>query len=144
LGNRNYRQNQSRRKYHSSSPYGDDGIDPRYWSALDRERSAEHRKAWQLCRQVREVLIYELHGDGCNDTLSSLQVISVTPAPDTANLLVIVSCDLPVGSFSPDAVLALLAAQVGRLRSEVARSIHRRKTPRLTFQVIAAVDCQPD
>lgn len=85
------------------------------------------------------MLVYELSAGGASDVLSSLQVVSVAPAPDTANLLVIVSCDLPPESFSPESVLAVLAAQAGRLRSEIARSIHRRKTPRLTFQVIAAV-----
>ena len=48
----------------------------------------------------------------------------------------LVQSDLPPDQDSPDQVIALLDSQVGRLRTEIARSINRKKTPQLIFQLV--------
>lgn len=121
---------------HSGQINQDDGVDPRYYFAASSRENRDHRKAAQLCRQVADTLHYTLHGDNSSELLSSLMVVSVHPAPDTARLLVMVQSDLPSGSFRPDEAIAVLNSQTGRLRSEIARSINRKKTPQLMFQMV--------
>ncbi len=98
------------------------------------------RKTAQLCRQVANTLHYVLHGDGTNELLSSLSVVSVEPAPDSSRLMVVVSSDLELGNFGRAQILELLERQVARLRCEVAQSIHRRKTPQLYFHLAISPD----
>ena len=119
---------------HSNRLNEDDGVDPRYYFATSRRAARDHRKAFQLCRQVMDTLHFVLHGDGEDDVLSSLLVMQVLPAPDTARLLVVVQSDLPPEQVRPDEIIALLDSQVGRLRTEIASSINRKKTPQLIFQ----------
>ncbi len=121
---------------HAGKLNEDDGVDPRYYFAPDRRAGSDHRKARQLCRQVTDTLHFVLHGDGSNELLNSLSVISVQPAPDTSRLLVLVQSDLPMTELQPDEVVNLLASQAGRLRTEIARSINRKKTPQLLFQFL--------
>ena len=98
------------------------------------------RKTLQLCSQVADTLNYVLSGDCDDELLQDLQVMSVVPAPNASQLLVTV---YPVvateASFDPAEVRRRLLAAVGRLRSEVAASITRRKAPKLLFQVIQLV-----
>jgi ribosome-binding factor A len=96
----------------------------------------ENRKAMQLCRQVAETLDLVLSGDCREELLQSLHVVSVVPAPNASRLLVTLDADLPTGEFDPRAILALLDRQQGRLRAEVAVSIHRKRVPTLAFQVL--------
>ncbi len=89
-----------------------------------------NRKALQLCRQVQRALTYAL-GDCDDDVLASLYVDSVDPAPNEKHLMVTVS---PLDAdVSPEDVLVRLQHVYGKLRSEVAASIHRRRVPELTF-----------
>lgn len=108
-----------------------DGIDPRYESR--RHRRATRHKATQLCSQVAQAL--DLAFAACADSvLHNLHVVAVQPAPHTGRLLVTVAlavtCDV-----AADAVLAHLANANGRLRSDVATAIHRRRTPELSFRL---------
>ena len=113
----------------------DDGIDPRKFFDR-RSRRRVDRKAYQLCRQVSDTLNYVLSGDTGDDVLRGLYVESVDPAPDSSRLLVSVA-PLDRNDDTPaTAYLTKLAALSGRLRSEVAASISRRKTPELTFRVV--------
>jgi len=121
---------------HSDRINDDDGVDPRVYFAPSRRLRSNHRKAWQLCRQVQDTLQYVLHGDGGDEVLNSLSVVSVQPAPDTARLLVLVQSDLPFQQVQPDQVVAMLGEHAGRLRTEIASSIHRKKTPQLLFQLV--------
>ncbi|MGI9519011.1 MAG: hypothetical protein ACR2NP_18305 [Pirellulaceae bacterium] len=127
---------------HSGQINSDDGVDPRYYFAQARRSRSNHRKAHQLCRQVADTLHFVLHGDGSSELLSSLSVVSVEPAPDTARLLVVVQSDLSPEEVRPPEVLEVLARQSGRLRTEIARSINRKKTPQLLFQL--AMPTVPD
>jgi ribosome-binding factor A len=92
---------------------------------------AAGRKALQLCRQVQEALHWVLGADR-NEVLQALQVVSVEPAPSAARLLVTVRAE------GADVATALepLERATGRLRCEIAASIHRRRTPELTFRVM--------
>lgn len=113
-------------------PGPDDGLDPRDFFRSERQRR-ENRKDLQVCRQVFETLNYVLSGESHDDVLRSLLVNSVAPAPDASRLLVTVE---PLDrDVEPVVILQKLKQATGRLRTEVARSISRRKVPELTFQI---------
>ena len=114
----------------------DDGIDPR---DLVRQaaRKKGGRKTLQLSGQVAEALNYAFAAV-CNDDLPrELGVVAVQPAPDESRLLVTVAPTLP-GPCDPNEVMAHVQQVLGKLRSEVARSIHRKKVPELTFHIARA------
>jgi len=113
----------------------DAGVDPSQFFDR-RSRQRVDRKAYQLCRQVSDTLNFVLSGDTGDDVLRGLYVDSVDPAPDSSRLLVSVA-PLDPGDQTPAAVyLTKLLALSGKLRSEVAASISRRKTPELAFRVV--------
>lgn len=113
----------------------EDGIDPRDLARQSTTGKKGGRKTLQLCGQVAEALNYAF-GSVCNDDLiRELGVISVQPAPDESRLLVTVGPMLP-GPFDPAQVLSRLQQAMGKLRTEVATSIHRKKVPDLTFHVV--------
>jgi len=98
------------------------------------------RKTLQMCSQVQRTLDQMLSGELGDDRLRDLYVSQVVPAPDANCLMVSVS---PLGfakDFQPQIVLARLAECTGRLRSELARAINRKKTPELIFRVVLAED----
>lgn len=93
-----------------------------------------------MCSQVQRTLDQVLSGELDDDRLRDVYVVQVTPAPDANCLLVTVA---PLGfakDFRPDEVLARLAANTGRMRSELARAINRKKTPELMFRVVIEGD----
>ena len=111
----------------------DDGLDPRF----DRRagRPAGKRKTLQLCREARRTLSAVLAGECDDDVLRELTVLSVVPAPNAGRLLVTVA--LPPSAGAPaEEVLRRLLGVSGRLRSEVAAAVSRRKTPELAFRVV--------
>ena len=107
-----------------------DGIDPREESNRGGRRRGPDRKTLQLCAAVGRTLHQLLSGECGDDLLAGCRVLSVVPAPNAGRLLVTVVSDGP-----PDVVASRLAAASGFLRSQVAASIHRKKTPELTFAV---------
>ncbi|HXY34935.1 MAG TPA: hypothetical protein VEI07_11955 [Planctomycetaceae bacterium] len=121
----------------------DDGLDPKVFSRRSkrpwpsREKNPVHRKTLQLCSQVADTLNLVLSGECADEVLQCLQVVSVTPAPNAAQLLVLVTAS---GDLAPDParVLKHLAAASGRLRTEVAGAIVRRRAPTLVFQYLGA------
>jgi ribosome-binding factor A len=98
------------------------------------------RKLLQLCRQVAETLNQVLSGECDDDILRSLYVTSVIPAPNAAQLLVVVVPALPDEILEPARVLERLSAQSGHLRHAVATSITRRRAPQLVFQFASNSD----
>jgi ribosome-binding factor A len=99
-----------------------------------------HRKTLQLCQQVAETLNYVLSGE-CHDAeLQSLLVLDVQPAPNASHLLVTVAPQLPGEVIDPVAVLARLNSVASWLRSEVARSITRKRAPQFVFQVLRSLE----
>lgn len=94
------------------------------------------RKTKQLCHQVAETLNYVLSGECDDDVLRNFYVVGVDPAGDPSCLLVTVG-PLDAGDRTPVAdVLERLQRVSGKLRSEVATSISRRKVPQLLFRVV--------
>ena len=135
----------SKRRRHSkpqdfASQLGpDDAVDPRKF--FDRRTHGRgDRKVRQLCRQVSHTLSYVLSGECDDDTLRSLYVESVDPAPDSSRLLVTVSSLDKEDDTPAIDILTKLAAVTGKLRSEIAASISRRKTPELIFNVVRHED----
>jgi ribosome-binding factor A len=110
----------------------DDGIDPRLVPKRPQGK-VSNRKSLQLCRQVERALSVLMEGE----ILRDLTVQSVQPGPDSSRLLVTFDYHGPESVTSAD-VLAALHASYVRLRGAIAASIHRRKTPELSFQVLRA------
>jgi ribosome-binding factor A len=101
----------------------------------DRPRRVD-RKTLQLCGQVRDTLNYVLTGELDDDVLRNVYVDEVRPAPDASRLLVSV-CPLDAADMArAELILQKLHIFAPRIRSEVARSIHRRKTPELSYVVV--------
>jgi len=94
------------------------------------------RKTLQLCGQIADTLNYVLSGELDDDVLRNLYVESVRPAPDASRLLVSVAPLDAADANRADQILQKLLIHTPRIRSEVAQSIHRRKTPELSFVVV--------
>jgi ribosome-binding factor A len=94
------------------------------------------RKTLQLCRQIADTLNYVLSGELNDDVLRNVYVDSVQPAPDASRLLVSVALIDPNDQTPADKILHRLGLWSPRIRSEVAQSIHRRKTPELSYCVV--------
>jgi ribosome-binding factor A len=113
----------------------EDGTDPRDWLKGLHGPKSDARKARQLCGQVADSLALILACEA-DDTLRCLDVASVEPAPDTKQLLVTVR-PLPSSTPpNPSSILDALALASGRLRSEVASAITRRRAPLLLYRVV--------
>src|SRR5262249_25395370 len=115
-----------------SNPGSEDGLDPRFER---RARRPAPRKMLQLCGQVARTLTSVLAESG-DDVLRDLVVVSVAPAPSSARLLV-------TGSPAPwaqpggiDRAAGRLEHARGRLRTEVATAVRRRRAPDLVFRIV--------
>ena len=114
----------------------DDGLDPTEFFRPRRKLDSSRRKTRQLCHQVAETLSLVLSGE-FDDELRELRIVSVTPAPDASQLLVLVAPAVAGNNLNPDAVLAKLGLASARLRSEAAAAITRRRAPKLLFQFVS-------
>lgn len=116
----------------------DDGVDPRHFFKDHSGRNKRDRKTRQLCQQVGRTLSLVLSGEFSDEVLQSLMVESVVPAPNASQLLVTVSMASGLEDAPDSTVVAQrLELVAGRLRSEVARSISRKRAPGLKFRVVA-------
>lgn len=113
----------------------DDQVDPREFFDRRTRSSGKGRKSKQLCSQILRTLDATLVDGEC-EILESLRVEDVQPTGGSAQLLVLVSSDQPIESVSDDTIYAVLAEHSGRLRTEVAASITRKRTPNLIFRVL--------
>lgn len=113
----------------------DDAIDPREFFR-QRYRGIDS-KALRLCSQVADTLSLVLSGNFADETLHSLEVVAVQPAPNARRLMVVVRPRPDIASsVTPEEILAKLESINGVLRTEIARAISRRKAPSLLYQVI--------
>ena len=88
----------------------------------------------QLCAQVRHALEYAI-SEALNGEFG-VTVLEVIPAPNTSHLLALVQ-SLEDLSFEESMNLqAELNKRINVLRTAVSESIHRRKTPGLSFQLV--------
>ena len=131
-------------KKHCGVINSDDAIDPKHFFYNKRKAGNQYRKVFQLCRQVESTLHLTLNE---GDPYLELEVIDVVPAPDSKRMLVIVQPAMGTSIQSAtdaEAMMACLRKQVPRLRAEIARSINRRKTPTLIFELAKTIPAQPD
>ena len=126
----------SRRKFHNAPRFPsvdvlpEDGTNPGY----DRDLHSRHvpnRKALQLCSQIRDCLNM-CFADCGDDLLRELVVEAVVPAPDSRQMLVTVAV---AQDLETPRVLNHIARAGGKLRTEAAAAIHRKRVPRLLFQI---------
>ena len=114
----------------------DDAIDPRHYFCNKRKHKRQYRKVFQLCRQISDTLQLVINeGD---PLLEGLSVVEVLPAPDSRRFLVIVSVDSQTQIESAqdvEMIMRCLQRNQPRLRGEIARTINRRKTPSLIFEI---------
>ena len=114
----------------------DDGQDPRDFFKKENTARGQGRKTQQLCEQVSQTL-QQVLGEAADTRLQALQVVEVAPAPDAAQLLVLLApmagCDFDL--METEAALGRAASW---LRSEVAAAIHRKRAPSLVFRVLPA------
>ena len=113
----------------------DDGVDPREYFASGRGRHKRDRKADQLCHQVKQTIELVLAGEFDDDLLLGLQVVSVSPEPDTAQLAVRVATLLPPDRYDADAITRRLSEVAPFIRSQVAQAITRKRAPKLVFHL---------
>lgn len=113
----------------------DDAIDPRHYFNNKRKAKNEFRKSFQLCRQVAETLHMVLSATA--DSLADLSVVDVVPAPDSRRMLVVLKLDNTIiqSGSEIEQLMERLHQETPRLRSEIAQSINRRKTPQLVFEI---------
>ena len=126
-------------KQHCGAINSDDAIDPKHYFFNKRKHSRKYRKVFQLCRQVLETLQFVLaEGD---PRLENFSLVDVVPAPDSRRLLVIVRLDDAESTTATqvDQLMDLLVEHIPRLRAEIARSISRRKTPNLIFELSRSI-----
>jgi ribosome-binding factor A len=133
--NRSRRQLRGKVNNHCDHINSDDFIDPKEYFRDQTDFSKQDRKALQLCRQVEQTLSYVLCDTDDASMLEMLQVVSVIPAPDASRLLVTLQADNSKNYDHPTA-LAAIEEHKGRLRTEVANSISRKRAPMLIYNVI--------
>ena len=117
-----------------------DGVDPRDEGRDRRSPDRANRKTLQLCHQVAETLGLVLAGECSDQTLQSLRILAVRPAPDASQLAVMVCSDGLEPGEDVSSILQRLERVAGRLRTEVAASISRKRVPRLLFYVVPAAN----
>lgn len=98
-----------------------------------RSRNRSNQKTQQLCRQVQRTLLLALPGDFADPMLQDLSVADVLPAPDASRLLVRLTTRRP--AIELPQILERLERVRGRLRSEVAAAVARKRAPELVFQL---------
>ena len=113
----------------------EDGADPREY--FRNRPSPDRRKAVQLAGQVRRTLEMVMAGESREPVLLDLQVLTVTPAPDSTHFLVVVTGDVEEAE-----ALVALGRAASWLRTEVAAAVHRRRAPQLTFRFLPGKEVQ--
>lgn len=120
--------------------HSDDGQDPKQFFRKSKQVKKTGRKALQLCSQVADTLSLVLSGECGDEVLQNLLVAEVTPAPDASQLLVLLTPAPGSQTLTTEEVTIALRAASGRLRTEVAAAISRKRAPRLTFQFLPVIE----
>ncbi len=110
----------------------DDGVRPQ--RRREKKDVCGARKTRQLCAQIQRAVSLGLAGAVDDEVLRELEVVSVWTPGELSRVVVDVAC--PGGRYGLEEIEARLHGAAGWLRSEVARSIHRKRTPTLCFNVI--------
>jgi hypothetical protein len=114
-------------------PY--DEVDPgRFFGVSSRSRRGEW-KVRQLCKQVERAAAMALASECADEALNGAAVASVEPAPDAGRLMVSVVLAPGAGVDRLERARAALLARGAVFRTEVARSVHRKRVPEIVFEV---------
>ena len=131
--------NDRTRRHRGRVSYAHDRTRPSPDLITTGRRKRADQKTLQLCRQVVRALSGGLAGnDPEDDAIRDLAVHSVLPAPDASRLLVNVYLAAPPPHAPADVIYDRLALAAGRLRSEVAAVIVRKRAPELSFHLLPA------
>ena len=117
----------------------DDLIDPRDYFKPQRNESRNQVKTQQLCRQVEQTLEMVINDCDPDSMVASMRVSAVIPAPDCSRMLVTLIVDIALEQFDMNQAMEDLVEQKSRLRSEVARSISRKRAPLLIYNLLPPV-----
>ncbi|MGV7220865.1 MAG: hypothetical protein ACQ9MH_05015 [Nitrospinales bacterium] len=113
----------------------DDGVDPRkYFSKVSKSYS--NRKAFQLCKEIKLTLNLTFAGELVDPYLQNLSVHDMKPIPNSADLLVILIWIGDWDYFDETEILSAVKKVYGYLRSEVARSINRKRVPAFSIRLL--------
>ncbi len=103
-----------------------------------KKHSNQGRQAGRICRQVRDAIMDFLATETDHEILNQLQVESVTPAPNSKRLRVILS--FPTWLWDQPVNLSQMRADLTRMRpdmrAEVAAVINRRHVPELIIELL--------
>jgi ribosome-binding factor A len=119
----------------------DDGVDARTFFRKPAHRPA-NRKALQMCGEIARTLSLVLSWESGDDLLRSLTVEAVEPAPNSTRVLITVSVQID-SPIDRSEVLSRLQRSSGRLRTEVAAALHRKRVPELTFRMMEGTQRGP-
>jgi ribosome-binding factor A len=109
---------------------------------FDLESARPDHRVHSLCRQAQEAVSLAFAEAVADVRLDGAWVASVDPAPGPGHLLV--SVVLPPGADGDavDAAWAALREMTPWVRSEVARAIHRKRVPELSFRVVVEAEAK--
>jgi hypothetical protein len=113
----------------------DEEADPRQFFGETDRSERRNWKVQQLCKQVERAVAVTLAGECEGDALLGAAVAFVEPAPDSSRLMATVVLAPGKGSDDLTAARAALARSARSFREEVARTIHRKRTPEIVFDV---------
>lgn len=97
----------------------------------DGGRKARH-KDQQVCRQVHDALALALT-EIDDPLIDELALVSVTPAPSAARVLVTFGAP---AAIDLDAATARVKELLPELREEVAAEVHRARVPELAIRIV--------
>ena len=116
-----------------------DGIDPRrikkkIQSSLKKNKT-DH-SALRLAKQIENHLQVVFHGLASGTILSDFAINDVQPAGKGVSFVVQVYCIKPEREFEISEIQYQLREIKPQLRAEIAKAIHRKNTPDITFDVL--------
>ena len=93
-------------------------------------------KTMSLCKLVGRIVQTALTGEVADEILQDLTVLEVQPAPNAGRLMVVLMQGRLTAATPLDDIYARLERVQGLLRSEIAQSTTRKRTPELAFMVM--------
>ncbi len=92
----------------------------------------------QLAREAERTLWFALECDCQDPLLQELTLLCVEPEIGSHRLNVMLGAPVGFGPDSCDVAIARLNAMKGHLRSEIGRSVRRKRVPDLVFRILPA------
>jgi ribosome-binding factor A len=107
------------------------------------EAARPDHRARSLCRQAQEAVVLALADAEEDPRLDGVWVAAVDPAPGPERLLVTLVLSHRAADVDLEAAFAALVEMKPWLRAEVARAIHRKRAPELSFCVVGDAAAAP-